>query len=383
MSTQEPLPILDDMARVQSVDRRYMLRLINELPEQCETALGMGRSLALDELAEPPNVVYITGVGDSGSGAICAVASVTPVANVPVVAGHGPRVPGYVGEKSLVIAIDYAGNSETTLRAYREAKLRGATVICATTGGALGEAASEDGTKTIKMPGGQPARTAMGYILLPVVAALERLGIAPGITEQFLYAIRLTKNVREMLRFEIPTARNLAKQIAQALVDRVPVIYATAGYRVPLANRWASQIGANAKSPAGVAMFPGALEGSICAWEDCGKSLRDATLMFLRDPLDHDTELADVMDVTRDMIVSNPVLEVEIRGSTTAEKLLYGVYLGDYVSYYLALAYGVDPSACDSARTIEMRLAEKRMPPPPPPPPAEEVEEIITEPDAE
>ena len=381
MSTQEPLPILDDMARVQSVDRRYMLRLINEMPEQCETALGMGRSLALEDLAEPPNVVLISGGGNSGWGAVSAVAALSPVASGPILAGHSPHVPGYVNEKSLVIAIDYPGNSETTLRAYREAKLRGATVICATTGGALGEAASEDGTKTIKMPGGQPARTALGYILLPVVSALERLGIAPGITEQFQSAIRLTKNVREMLRFEIPTARNLAKQIASALIGRVPVIYAAAGYRIPVANRWINQIGANAKSPAWVGMFPGAIEGSICAWEDCGKSLREATLVFLRDPRDSDTELADVMDVTRDTMVNNPVLEVEMRGNTSAEKLLYGMYLGDYVSFYLALAYEVDPSVCDSVRTIEMRLAEKRMPPARPA--AEEAEEIVTEPDAE
>lgn len=381
MSTQEPLPILDDVARVQSVDRRYMLRLINDLPEQCETALGIGRNFTPEELAQPPNVVYITGVGDSGLGASFAVATVSPVASVPVVAGHGPRVPGYVGEKSLVIAIDYAGDSATTLQAYREAKLRGATVICATSGGALGSAASEDGTKTIRIPGGQPARTAIGYILLPVVAALERLGVAQRVTEELSSAIKLTKNVREMFRFEVPYAHNLAKQIAGALVGKVPFIYAASGYRMPIAERWKSQIGANAKSLAACGVFPGAVQGQVCAWEQGGKTLQDSAIVFLRDPLDKDTEIADLIDITKAILADYPVLDVELRGGSTAEKLLYGMYLGDYVSCYLALAYGVDPSVCDSVRTIEMRLAERRTPPPPPP--EEEVEEIVEEPEAE
>lgn len=370
------------MATVQSIDKRNMLRLINELPEQCETALGIGRSFALPELPELPNVVYVAGVGDSSSGAILAMCAVSAVSSVPVVVGHGPHIPRYVGESSLVIAIDHAGHSEATLGAYREAKARGASVICATTGGELGEAAAEDGTATIKIPGGQPARTAVGYILLPVVAALDRLGIVSGVTEEFSYAIRLTKNVREMFRFEVPTARNLPKQIAQAMVGKMPFICGGPGYRVPVANRWVSQIGANAKSPAASGVFPGLAEGRVCAWEQAGKQLDDTCIVLLRDRLDSETENAEVMEVTKALLADYPVLEVDMRGNTTAEKLLYGIYLGDYVSYYLALAYGVDPFVCDSVRTIDMRLAETRTPVAPSSE-EQDAEETLPEPDAE
>ena len=62
----EPTPSLDDVARMQEIDKRNMLRLINELPEQFETALGVARSFTIEPPETTPTGVFITGVGDSG-----------------------------------------------------------------------------------------------------------------------------------------------------------------------------------------------------------------------------------------------------------------------------------------------------------------------------
>ncbi|MCE5198156.1 hypothetical protein LLG39_04195, partial [bacterium] len=154
MTTEQPIPVLDDVARLQTVDKRNMLRLVNELPEQCETALGIGRSFSIEPLESVPNVVFITGVGSSGVAADMAVAAVSGEISIPVVADHGGKLPAYVGEQSLVIIVDYAGKSEASLRSYKDARQRGANVICVASGGALLEAASKDGIKAFKIPPG-------------------------------------------------------------------------------------------------------------------------------------------------------------------------------------------------------------------------------------
>ena len=51
-----------------------------------------------------------------------------------------------------------------------------------------------------------------------------------------------------------------------------------------------------------------------------------------------------------------------MRGATIIEKLLYGVYLGDYVSYYLALLAGVDPSAMETGARWSHMLEPVRSP---------------------
>src|SRR5450759_4129438 len=105
--TTEPIPALDDVARMQAVDKRNMLRLINELPEQCETALGIARSFAVEPPENMPSGVFITGGGEAGLAADRAAAVLAGEAEVPIISDHGGRLPKHVGENSLVIVVDY------------------------------------------------------------------------------------------------------------------------------------------------------------------------------------------------------------------------------------------------------------------------------------
>jgi glucose/mannose-6-phosphate isomerase len=356
MSTEHPLPVLDDVAKMQAVDTRNMLRLINELPEQCETALGLGRSYAAEELEELPNVVLISGVGDAGIAAEMAVLAVSDSVAVPVLIDQGGQLPKCVGEQSLVLVVDYLGKSQASLRVYKEAKLRGARVICITSGGKLHEAAIKDGSKTVRIPPSQPARTAIGYLFIPLVALFERYGLATGLVEKLSYGIMLLKNSREALRFENSASRNVAKQIAMELVGKRVSIYGARDYRSAVARRWKSQINSNAKSPAGVNLFADAALGEICGWELTQEQNQDIALVFLRDPQDR-TEIAGMMNAAEEVLERFQIVSTEIKGATVIEKLLYGVYLADYVSYYLAMLNEVNPTLMEFVTRIDALLS--------------------------
>jgi glucose/mannose-6-phosphate isomerase len=368
------MPVLDDLAGMQSVDKRNMLRLINELPEQCETALGIGRGFAGEPLAIKPNVVLFVGVGDSGLAADMAAEALAEEVEVPVVSQHDSRMPLCVGEESLVFIIDYSGKSQTALRAYRAAHELGATVVCLASGGKLREAVAERGT-ILNVPSGQPSRCAIGYLLFAPLAAVEQLGLALGAVEKASHAVKLLKNMREFLRSETSTSRNTAKQIAQALFEKTPVIYGAAGYRSLVAARWKSQIGANAKSPACRGVFPNLVDGEICAWEQPGGAFGSPAFVFLTDASDRTNENQPIMQAAGELFARFGVLQTEMKGSTTIERMLYGAYLGDYVSYYLAIMRGVDPLEAQSVAFVNERLAPPEPPRVPAPEPASEAGE--------
>jgi glucose/mannose-6-phosphate isomerase len=361
MSTEQPTPILDDLAGMQALDKRNMLRLVRELPEHCETALGIGRSLPIEPLAITPNVVYITGVGDSGVAADMIVEAVCEDIAIPVVSDHGGRLPSYITDQSLVFVIDYTGKSGSALSNYRDAKLRGATVICVTSGGKLNEAAAKDGTRIVKIPPGQPARSAIGYLFVPLVAILEKLELMSGQIEKLSYGIRLLKNVRESLRNEVPQARNVAKQTAQTLVGRFVVVVGATGYRSVVAERFKSQINSNAKSAACNDDFPNLATGAISGWELAQEQCKDVAFVILRDVADK-SEVADQMSAAREVLSGFNAIELYMKGSTNIEKLLYGVYLADYVSCYLAFLYGIDPTANEFVTLLEARIAGEKLP---------------------
>ena len=359
--TTEPTPTLDDLEQMQSVDRRNMLRLINELPEQYETAMGIARSFAAEPLSTKPNVVFISGVGDSGLAAEMAAAALAEETDVPIVTGHGGRSPECVGEDSLVFVVDYAGKSQLTLRSYKEARLRRARVICVTSGGGLLEAATKDNVKTIRIMPGQPARTAVGYLFAPLVVAIERLGLTAGAAEKLSSAVRLLKNVRETFRFESPTARNLAKQTAQFLCGKMVGVYGSGDYRTAVASRWKNLINANTKTLAFTGVYPDITESEISGWEMAERQCKEFAIVFLRDPADK-SDVTDLVDVSTELLDRFGLVQIEMRGGTTVEKMLYGTYLGDFVSYYLALLYGVDPTRTDNIAYVQARLAGEEPP---------------------
>lgn len=359
--TTEPIPILDDVVRMQAVDKRNMLRLINELPEQCETALGVARNTALEPFVDAPSDVFITGVGDSAIAADMAAAILSEQAEIPILSDCGGRLPKHVGEKSLVFVLDYEGKSGSAMRNMRDARQRGASVVCVSGGGKLLEQAAKDGIARVSIPPGQPQRTAIGYLLVPVVVTIERLGLVAGEIEKVSHAIKLMKNARESLRFENSSARNVAKQIAQSLFGKLTVVYGAYGYRTAVARRWKSQINSNAKMLAFCGTLQDLATGEISGYELAAKRSDEVAVVLLRDRADK-TAVSHLTDAIAEVLNPFGVVNANIQGNSTTEKLFYGLYLGDYVSYYLAVLYETDPFCTENVVEVEAMMTEDTQP---------------------
>ncbi|MGQ9454753.1 MAG: SIS domain-containing protein [Armatimonadota bacterium] len=357
MSTEQSAPVLDDITRVQSVDKRNMLRLINEMPEHCETALAIGRGFVTEPLALKPNVVLFVGVGESGLAADIAAEVLSDDIEVPVMSQHVSPMPACITEESVVFVIDYYGNTQTAIRACRYAMACKARTICVTTGGRLREIARDSGVQVLSIPAGQPARCGIVYMALAPLTAIQNIGLASSVDQKASGAVRLLKNIREFVRFEIPTTRNIAKQVAEMLYGRTPVILGSADYRRLVGRRWASQIGANAKHPACFGSLPDLADGEICAWERVVPDACEPAFVFLSDELDRTTENLIIQEAAKELLARFPGTDIEMKGANPVERMFYGMYLGDYVSYYIALMGEVDPYKTESAELISERLA--------------------------
>lgn len=352
-------PVLDDIARVQSVDKRNMLRLINEMPEHCETALAIGRGFVTEPLALKPNVVLFVGVGESGLAADILAEVLSDDMEVPVMSQHVSLMPTCINEDSVVFIIDYYGNNQTAIRACRHAKEHKARTICVTTGGRLRETARDYGAQVLSIPAGQPARCGIVYMALAPLPAVQKMGLASSADQKASGAVMLLKNIREFVRFEIPTTRNIAKQVAEMLHGRTPVILGGADYRRLVGRRWVSQIGANAKHPACSGSLPDLADGEICAWERIVPGACEPAFVFLVDELDRVTENQTIRETAKELLANFPCTDIEMKGANPVERMFYGMYVGDYVSYYLALMSEVDPYRTESATLIGERLAPR------------------------
>lgn len=353
MDADEIRPILDDAERIQQIDTRNMLRQISEFPEQLETALGIARSYRDRDPGFEPSLVYLKGAGVAGHSAAIAVEMSNDRAAVPVIAGRGGGIPSYVGSSSLVVLIDYQGDERLAARVLPDALSRGARVVCVAAGGALAEAAAEQGVTVVSIPSGQTPRAAIGYMIAQALGVMAQYRVINSADEILFSAAKFLKAERESLRVESPTSRNPAKQAAQFFLNRIPVILAAPDYRSVVAWRLRSQLGANSKRPAFARGIFDLSAGEISAWEMPETHGCEFCFVLLTDPRDADFGIAPVMDRIEKVVGERyGVMRLNLRGWTIAEKLMDGLFLSDYISCYLAILYGVDPTQTAYANAI-------------------------------
>lgn len=347
--------ILSSVSKMKTLDRSGMLQHLYGFPEQMEEAWKLAGEASLQTEGKVFDHVVVTGLGGSAIGGDLLRTLLADEIRVPILVNRNYMLPEFVSERTLVIASSYSGNTEETLAAYDDATNRDATVVAVTTGGKLAEKAKGNGHDVIYVPSGLPPRAATGYMFIPTVALLERFGLIESKSEEVKNTVALMKELREQYRLEEDD--NLAKELALWLHERMAIIYGAGDIGQTLAFRWQSQINENAKVLAHGHTFPELNHNELMGWELVGKDL-NLGVVFLRGVGEID-RISKRMDITGELIGQMvEVREIEASGSDTWQKTFSLMYLGDYLSCYLALLNGVDPTSIDSINYLKDQLAQ-------------------------
>jgi glucose/mannose-6-phosphate isomerase len=119
---------------------------------------------------------------------------------------------------------------------------------------------------------------------------------------------------------------------------------------------WKIKLNENAKTPAFWNFFPELNHNEMVGWTlPQGKF----SVIFLRDPDDHPANQKR-FDVTAALMREKGV-EVELldmEGETVYTRMFQSIALGDFTSYYLALAYGQDPTPVDMVEQLKGLLVD-------------------------
>lgn len=348
--------LLDSVDFVTKNDPKEMLRLATEFPGQCREALTIAQGVTLRPLPTVRNAV-LTGLGGSAAGGDFAKALFDDQANIPFVVNRDYHLPNWVGPETLVFASSYSGNTEETLSAYHDAVAAGAHRIVLTSGGELAELAKSHGDDLILIPGGQPPRTALGFMLIPLVAASAQLGLIDQPDFDAVFASLDT--AVEKWGVTQPFATNDAKQLAELMHGAVSVLYGLGGWQAIVANRWKGQINENAKNMTFANAFPELNHNEILGWVNAHEQ---GVTQWLTVVLQDGTESAKMQarrDVTAGLIESvSPTIRVEAFGDSLFARMLTLVLMGDFVSLFLAALNDVDPENIDAINTLKSALAK-------------------------
>ncbi len=339
---------LDDYRSFVEIDREDMLSQINTLPDQLQSAWELGMHLTLSDWGGIERVL-IAGMGGSAIGADLLAAYVKPLCQAPVFVHRDYGLPAWArGSKTLVIASSHSGNTEETLSAFDEATRRSCRILCISTGGRLAEVAkSHQADLWVFEHKGQP-RAAVGYSFSLLLAAFTRLGLIPDPSDVLHNAIQTMKSKQESLQPQVPVAQNLAKRIAGQLMNRWVVVIAS-DLLAPVARRWKGQISEIAKAWSQFEYIPEANHNTLAGIVNPEENLSRTMVIFLRANSNHPRNQLRTK-LTRNIFMLEGIGTdiIDARGDTPMAQLWSTLHLGDYIAYYLAMAYGADPTPVEA-----------------------------------
>lgn len=360
MTTQTAL----DATSFRSIDPQDMLGAILGLPEQVDDAKRITLEATFDGVrGRKFSSLVIAGMGGSAIGGDFLRACYEAVLACPVTVVRDYHLPENVGPDTLLFAASNSGNTEETLAVYAGARKARAAIVAFSTGGKLASLAKADGVPLVTFPGGLQPRAALGYSFVPLIVAAARLGLMPEVLlDDIDEASAVLRAVRNECNPTVPLAGNQAKTLAGSWLGKIPVIYGSQGERGVVAYRWKTQINENAKAYAVANVFPELNHNETVGWSGSqgqGEVEKNLAVVILRDDREP-SQIKRRVDLTKQIIIEQDVTlsEAWARGDSTLSRMLSLVYVGDFASFYLAIAYGEDPTPVRVIDWLKSELAK-------------------------
>lgn len=348
---------LDDLDLFKKIDKQNMLAQIDGLPDQLGQAWELGQTQPLPDFKDIQNIV-ISAMGDSAIAAELVTASVYSNIRTPVTVHRNYGLPAFANSRqTLVICVSHSGNTEETLDAFETALKNNCSLLVVSTGGELTKRASAKNVPVWKFNHKGKASTGIAFPFGLLLALFSRLGFIPDPANDVTEAITMMKRSQQHIVADMIAAKNPAKRYAGQLVGRWVTFVGTENL-APVARRWKTQINQLAKAGANFEVIPEANHNTLNATINPNKTLNAHTMtLFLRAPSDHPRNR-----LRSDLMRQAFMLEglntdvIDARGESIPAHLWTLILFGDYMAYYLAMAYGADPSEEEAVLNFKRSL---------------------------
>jgi glucose/mannose-6-phosphate isomerase len=346
---------LDDLHSFTQFDPQNMLGEIDGLPGQLQSAWDLGQQQPLPD-GNGISQIIISGMGGSAIGADLLAAYIAPLCKLPVIVHRDYGLPAWAhGPQTLFIASSHSGYTEETLDAFDVAIKAGCRILAVCTGGELEKRAHSHAVPvwSFHHPG-QP-RAAVGFSFGLLLAVFSRLGLVPDPEKELLEAVAGLRSQQETLRADVPELQNPAKRMAGQLVGHWVNVYGS-GRLAPVARRWKGQMNEIAKAGAGFEFLPEADHNALAGLENPPLLAQTMTL-FLLAPSDHPRNQLRLELTRRGFTAKGLKTEVfHANGDSPLAHVWTALHFGDYLAYYLAMSYGVNPTPVEALQDLKAAM---------------------------
>ena len=301
------------------------------------------------------NSIVVTGLGGSAISADLMQNFLGNEIKIPFIVNRNYFIPSFVNENTLLVVSSYSGNTEETISVFNEALNSKCSIVCISTGGKVEKIASEKNIPLVKViPGYQP-RYALGLSFFSLLKILQEIGLIQNHDSVVKQIISLWKEKG----IEYSKEDNVAYEYAKQLVGFIPVIYSAADSTSAVGYRLKCQFNENSKLHAFSNFIPEMNHNEIIGWESFNEKQFQAKVINIIDTSYH-TQTKRRFEITSELAAKNgaEIINLESKEKEFKVRVMDLIYLGDWITYYVAVLRGFDPTEIENINILKESLAK-------------------------
>jgi len=352
---------LDNQKFLASIDKSNMASALESTPKHFTDALKLAEKVEVERFSEKRILkVAFLGMGGSSIGGSLIKDWGYNSIPIPIEICRDSIVPIHLDRETLVFAVSYSGNTKETLDAFMEALKKECLIVGVSSGGMLKEYCEKNGVLHVKVPEGFQPRLALPYLFTVPAIILEKVGVVEGISKEIFDVVKVLGEVRDEVKVSVPTEKNPAKKLALKIKDTLPVIYGFREYS-SVAYRIKTQLNENSKMFCKFDVLPELNHNEIVGWENLQPNLAKILSVILLRSQDEPPEIKVRIETLKKILsqTTSNIHEIYSRGEKKLSKMFSTLYLGDYLSYYLAILNKVDPTPVKTINLLKEELKKK------------------------
>ena len=349
---------LDDLGRFQKMDRSGLLSQIDAIPEQLHQAFQWGSQQSLPAW-QPVSQIVFAGIGLPVLGAELMAVWAQNHCLTPLSVWRNFELPAWAGGPDVLVVIcSLSGEEPVAIASLTQAVERHCRCLVFTTGGKLADLAGQAGVPVWVYRHTGPAMSGMGWFYGLPLSALAKLDVLDHRAGELQEVVSALQRQQAKIRAEVPVVHNPAKRLAGQLMNRIITIIA-ADELAPVARYWKSQLNLISKVWSHFDFVPEADETSLAGILNPENDLRRLMVIFLNAASNRPGNLLR-LDLTRQSLMLEGIGTDFYRasGESAISQQWTAIQFGDYLAYYLAMAYGVDPANLSPIEAFHRSLPE-------------------------
>ncbi|MBE0477623.1 bifunctional phosphoglucose/phosphomannose isomerase [Candidatus Aerophobetes bacterium] len=337
--------MLDDLSYIKNIDKSNMREILERFPEQCKEAIKLGRDMNVTSRIRGDKVdkIVVCGLGGSAIGGDI-LKTLFSAQKTTIEVNRDYHLPSFVDEKTVVFVVSYSGNTEETIFSFKQALKKSCRIISITSGGKLQRLSEQNSIPSIKIPSGMPPRCCVGFLSIPMIVLLEKILNVDLFDYEEL--VQVVSEISQRYAPEKKTSENLTKSVALRLKGKIPLIYGINRVTDVAVRRLKTQLNENSKVVASWDVFPEMNHNEIVPFSGEGAlELNIFHPLFIRDKGEYQ-RITQRIKITQGLFEKNEIEYSELwsEGKSLITRIFSSIYTGDWISFYLAIIQGVDPT---------------------------------------